>query len=756
MKEAVKAAAQEMTGAAVSAPEAPQNTHEVIFQGSEEQTPGKRAGNLWFDMDTDGIATINITKAEMGQHVGTALAQTLAEELEVPWQDVRIRHVDSHAKWGPMITGGSWSINTSFDTLRRAGAAGRLALVNAGAGLLGEDPDQCFAQQGQVMHRGSNKSIRYADIIKQAAVPMEMSDEELAKLPVKTPAEYNLIGKNIRALDIPAKTDGSAIYGIDVFRPNMFHGHLVTPPVRFGAKVTSIDDSEARTIPGFVKAVALTDPTESVSGFVACIADTFDAAARAAQKLHVEWDNGAYQQTDDAQLDKVAEELGNNPKHWGDWVLDGDADQAFDKAAQQFSAAYTTRINLHAPMEPANAIVEYKDDMWHAWTGNQNHIAAVPLMAKALGVDEAEIVIHPHFLGGGFGKRLDSEFIVVAALASKAMDGRPVKIIYTREQDLGFDTPRSPSLQLMQGGLDAEGHLDVVIQRIVAGWPTARILPAFMAQVKSGTSPIDSFAASGADFWYSVRNHKVRAIQHDLVQEALPPGYLRTVGPGFTVFAVESFIEEMADLAGKDSVAFRLDLLDAQGKQAGEAPMSVGGASRQAHVLKEVVARTGYGSKQMPANSAMGLACSFGQERNMPTWIACVAEVSADPATGEYSVSKLTLVADAGIIINPDSSMTQMQSALLWGFSLATQDFASMSGGSIDQKNFNKFRALRMKDIPEMDIQLVESEQFPVGIGEPAASVVAPAIANALARAIGARVRDLPITPEKVKQALKK
>ncbi|HEX9701515.1 MAG TPA: xanthine dehydrogenase family protein, partial [Rhodospirillales bacterium] len=501
-----------------------------------------------------------------------------------------------------------------------------IALIRAGADLLKADPVRCYAENSQVFNRDSKCAVSYADIIQRSAVSFEMEEVELAKITLKKPSDYKLVGHSRPALDIPAKTNGSATYGIDVFRPNMAYGRLVTPPVRYGAKVMGIDDAEARKIDGFLQAIVLDDPTDSVTGFVVCVAETFDAADKAAKALTVEWENGPNRDVDSLALAKAAEALADNPQRWGNWVLDGDAEKAIAGAAKKRTAAYTTSMNLHGPLEPANAIVEFTDGLWHAWTGNQNQIAAVPLMAKALGVDESKVVIHQHFLGGGFGKRLDSDFIVVAALTAKAA-GRPVKVIYTREQDMQFDFPRSPSLQVMHGALDGNGRLAAVIHNVVAGWPTARILPDLLAETADKQARVDSFAVAGADFWYSVPHHRVRAIQHDLAQQAIPPGYLRAVGPGFTTFAVECFMDEMADLAGTDPAAFRLQMLDARGKQAGQAPNSVGGASRLANVLTRAVERSGYGKQKLPQHTALGLACSFGQERTMPTWIACVAEV---------------------------------------------------------------------------------------------------------------------------------
>jgi CO/xanthine dehydrogenase Mo-binding subunit len=773
MKDAIKAAAKEMTRQQDQSPKSVREAKHTEGSGSfaarstgggrvrfAYETVGKEtpesnfARNLWFEMDTNGIATINIAKAEMGQHVGTALAQSLAEELEVRWEDVRIRHVDTDPKWGLMITGGSWSVNWTFDTLSRAGAAGRIALIDAGAKILDIDASQCHAENSRVVHPPSGRSITYSEIIQKTPVSAEMDEEALEKLTLKDPKDYKIVKQSLDALDIPAKTNGTAKYSIDEHRPGMVYGHLVTPPVRYGAKVIGLDESEARKVPGYMQAVTLDDPTGYTTGFVVAIADAHHAAVKAAGALKIDWDKGVHKNVDSAALAKAAEALAENPKKYGNWVLEGDAGKVISKSRQTHTASYTTEFNIHAPLEPVNAIVEFKDGKWHAWAGNQNQSTAVPLMAQALGVDLSEVVIHQYYLGGGFGRRLECDYIVVAALAAKAV-GKPVKIMYTREQDTQFDIGRSPSLQVMRGALDEDGRLTAVTHDVVAGWPTARIMPDFLAETADKETRVDSFAVSGADFWYSVPNHRVRAIMHDLAQQVVPPGYLRTVGPGFTCFAAESFIDEMADLAGVDPVDFRLGMLDGAGRQAGHAPNAVGGAGRLKKVMEAAVSRSGYGQKTQPENTAMGVACGFGQEREMPTWTTCVAEVSVNPGDGKFKVQKLTFVADVGIPVNPHNTMAQMQGAMLWGLSVATKERGSVSKGAIEQKNFHQYTTLRMADIPEMDIHIIDSDYYPVGAGEPALSVVAPAIANAIAKAVGARVRGLPITPEKVRHDLK-
>jgi CO/xanthine dehydrogenase Mo-binding subunit/aerobic-type carbon monoxide dehydrogenase small subunit (CoxS/CutS family) len=756
IKAAIQGAAREMLQKDPEPASPAGGVDPVSFGPADRPSPGTghRIETLWFDMDEAGIVTVNITKAEIGQHVGTALAQALAEELEVSWEDVRIRHVDSDPRWGLMITGGSWSVNWTFDQLGRAGAAGRIALIQAGARLLGAEPGQCRAEQSRVIDMASGKTIPYSEILARTPVPVTSDEEELKKLVLKNPDHYKLVSHYLEALDIPSKTDGSARYGIDVVRPGMLFGHPVTPPVRCGAKVLSIDAEAARKIPGFIKAVVLDDPNGDVMGFVVAVAATYPAAIKAAKALKVEWDLGPNQKVDSQALSLAAQAVAEHPVNAGNWVLDGEADKVIAGSERSLTARYTMGFNLHAPMEPMNATAEWVEGKWHLWAGCQNQTTALAHLARALAVDPSEIIIHQCYVGGGFGRRLEVDYLVVAALTAKDL-GRPVKVIYSREQDFQFDMPRPPSLQILSGALDPEGHLQAVTHDVVSGSPTLRLLPAFLAKTADEVGKVDSFAVSGADFWYSVPNHHVRAIRDDLVQGVIPPGYWRGVGPGFTVFALESFMDEMADLAGEDPGGFRLRMLDGKGRQAGLAPNSVGGAARLARVLREVISRSGYDTKALPEHTAMGMACSFGQERAMPTWVACVAEVAADPGTGAFQVKKLTLVADLGTVVNPDGAIAQLQGGLLWGLSMATKDSSTVLNGAIAQKSLMGFNPLRMKDVPELEVHLLENHHYPAGAGEPATTVVAPAIANAIARAVGSRVRDLPITGEKVKTGMK-
>ena len=710
------------------------------------------APSLWFQIAPDGTVTVNVAKAEMGQHIGTALAQALAEELEADWSSVRIVHVDSDPRWGLMITGGSTSVNLGFETMARAGAAGRLALVEAGARRLGIAVADCRAEAGAVV-AGNGRRVRYAELVAAGAVePRAMSQDALKALPLKHPSEYRLLGRSVPALDIPAKTNGTARYGIDAARESMAYGRPVTPPTRHGASVRSIDESAAREVPGYLRAVRIEDPSGTFQGWVVALAETYPAAIAAADALKVDWDPGANAGVDDAALASAQRALQQDPTAARLFVDVGDAPGALAGAAgRRVEATYTTDLTLHAPMEPVNALAWEEGGMWHLVAGNQFQSAAVPLVARAIGVEPQRVVLHQRYLGGGFGRRLYGDYLIPAALAAKAA-GRPVKLIYSRTDDLRFDCARTPTYQVVSGSLGPGGTIAAVSHDVVAGWPAFMIAPQFMMDAADKKGKVDASAVSGADFWYTVPNHRVRAIRDELAHRVLSPGWLRSVGPGFTVFAVESFMDEMALAVGVDPAEFRLRHLDGAGDNAGRGP-SEGGALRLAAVLREALRRSGYGQKAKLPGSAFGIAASPGQERDMPTFTACVAEVAVATESGEVRVEKLTVVTDVGTPLNPDGVMAQLESATLWGVSLALYDRASLSEGGIEATNFDGFTPLRMSQVPTLDLAVMPSTAFPVGTGEPPTTAVCPAIANAVAAATGKRVRALPITPERVKAA---
>jgi CO/xanthine dehydrogenase Mo-binding subunit len=704
---------------------------------------------IWYSIDRSGEVTVNIIRAEIGQHVGTALARVVADELEADWAKVRIVGADSDPKWGLMITGGSYSMWMSFPVLSRAGAAGRMALIEEGAKLLGVSPHSCTARNGAVQAGG--RSIQYGEIVARGNLRRTYKPEQLKEISIKAPADRRLIGRNIIALDVPSKTNGQGRYGIDAVVEGMIYARPKIPPTRYDSKVVSIDDSAAKRVPGYIQSLALDDPSGTVPGWVMVYANSFAAASRAADLTVVTWKSGEAAGISEQDIQHRAAELIANPQGGALVVNDPGVDTALASAKQKLERTYTTSTVMHFALEPVNALAFEKNGVFEVHAGNQWQSVAVPLLAKALGRSQDKVVVRSYLVGGGFGRRLDGDYTVPAALAAKAV-GKPVKMVCTRADDMRFDCPRSPSLQVLRMAFGDGGQVTAMDHHAAAGWPTAIIAPFFMEKDAHGVQ-YDPFAIWGADHWYTVGAQRVRALQNDLAQRTFRPGYLRSVGSGWTNWAVESFMDEAAHAVGADSVAFRLRLLDGAGRNSGSAPNSVGGAHRQAAVLRRVAEKAGWG-RATADGVGLGVASNFGQERKMPTWVACVARVRVDRTSGRVTVEKLTLVIDAGTIIHPDSAEAQVEGAALWGMSMALHEGSEFVNGQPKDTNLNTYTPLRMGNVPEIEVEFLPSSEMPVGLGEPATTAVAPAIGNAIFAASGARLRHIPIRPEAVRDAL--
>ena len=511
--------------------------------------------------------------------------------------------------------------------------------------------------------------------------------------------------------------------------------------------MVSVDDSLARKVKGYIRSIVLEDPSDTVPGWVMVLAESYPAAIRAADLVTVDWTPGPGANVSEKDIQDHAEALIGQPD--AGVLLDtggGDTDAAFAAAKSTLEQRYTTATVLHFQLEPANALAFEKDGIFEIHTSNQWQSLILPVLAKALGRPETSIVMRTYLLGGGFGRRLNGDYAVPAALAAKAF-GRPVKMVLTRADDTHFDSVRSPSVQKLRIAFGADGKVTAMEHHAAAGWPTEVMLPSFMPKGQGG-KPYDPFAISGADSWYDVGAQKVRAISNDLANSTFRPGWLRSVCPCCTNWALESFMDEAAHFIKTDPVAFRLKLLTGAGRNAGSSPSAVGGALRQAEVVRRVAARAGWGQK-LPADTGLGLATSFGQERDMPTWVACVARLRVDRRSGVVTVEKLTLVIDAGTVVDPDSALAQTQGAALWGLSMALHEGTEFVNGQVRDINLDTYTPLRIGDVPEMDISFVDSTEPPVGLGEPATTVVAPAIANAIFAAVGAAT--LSITPAVLK-----
>jgi isoquinoline 1-oxidoreductase beta subunit len=630
--------------------------------------------------------------------------------------------------------------------MSRVGAAGRIALSEAGAGMLGVSASDVVANDSRVFSK-SGKSVSFADIVKSGKATKTFSPDELKAIVLKTPDQYTLIGRDLPQLDIPFKVNGTAKYGIDTFLPGMVYGRVVTPPVRYGAKVTGVDDSEAKKIPGFIQAVVVEDPTNTVTGWVVAVAKTYPEAIKAADALKVSYDKGPNAEVSSESILAEAKRLQSQPG--GEiYFTNGDAAQAISKAAKVLDAEYTTNINIHCPLEPMNAVAEFKDGKLHLYAGNQFLTRSTAIAAGAAGVKPEDVVMHQHWIGGGFGRKLDSDMFIPPAVAAKAV-GKPVKVIYSRQHDMLMDFTRPLVYQKISAGLDENGKIVGMNHDLVSAWPTKRWgIPAFLENSADGKKNVlDGFAVHGADFFYTVPNHTVRTVLNEVAQSATPSGQLRSVAPGWTFWAVESMIDELAHAAGRDPAEFRLAMLDGSGDNKG--------AKRLANALRAAMGLAGYGTKVLPKGEALGVACVSSQERDAASWTACVAQVAvADD--GSFKVKKLTVATDVGTAVNPDGVRAQVMGGAQWGLSLATLEKATMKDGTLEQDNFDSYTPARMADMPEIDVAVIANGEPARGTGEPTVTVIAPAIGNAIFNAVGARVRGLPITSDSVKEAMKK
>src|SRR6266704_2355102 len=636
--------------------------------------------NAALTITPDGIITVHITKAEMGQGVGTALAQIVAEELEADWKDVRIDYPMNDPKYGLMLTGGSWSVNWTFDSLSRAGAGARMLLTEAAAKQMNVAVADCVAEDGRIRHLPTGRSMPYGEIV--------------------------------------------AKVGIDTFLPGMVYAKVAYPPPGEGGKHTAVDDTGARKVKGWIQTVVTDD-------VVAVVADTYDNAVRARDALRVSWDPGPNAGVSTASIFEMYAKKAKEDLTAPSWVEQGDVKAGLAQAAKTHEATFTTDYVAHMQMEPMNCVVRLDGGAYDIYTGSQFQTMAVGALSKKLGVDPSKIRIHQHYLGGGFGRRLEPDIMVETALIAREVK-RPVKLIRSREEDLRRDYYRSATLQVLRGGLSGDGKVVAWENTLVASHPGKRWGPDFVD--KKG---LDQFALNGADHVYDIPNQLVRAVP---VETGIPVGYVRAVAPNYTFFAVETFMDELAKLAGVDPLQYRLSML--------------GSAPRLARVLRLAADQAGWGTP-LPPNTGRGIACVSAQEKKTPTWTASVVQARVDPATGNVQIEKIVCAVDCGIVVNPDGARSQIEGSILFGVSNALKERGTVANGTLVQSNFHDYQVLRMDEVPDVEVHIVASTEYPTGLGEPGTTTVAPALSNAIFAATGARVRQVPLLPDRVLAALR-
>jgi isoquinoline 1-oxidoreductase beta subunit len=675
--------------------------------------------NAFIRIGTDDIITIIVNKSEMGQGVYTSLPMLIAEELEVDIAKVRIEPapVDpayNHTEWGPMQgTGGSSSVRSTWTQFRKAGAAARIMLVNAAAATWKTDVASCRAHNGFVTHPATKRKLSYGRLAEKAATIEAPKDVAL-----KQPKDFRVIGRPVRRLDTVDKVNGKAVFGIDVILPGMLVAVVARPPV-FGATVANFDPSGAKKVAG-VKEVA------QVPSGIAVVAEDFSSARKGRDALRIQWAEG---ENAGLSTDKIRQEYASLAATAGVMVRnEGDAATAMKSAARTISAEYEVPFLAHATMEPLNCVVDLRDDGCEVWTGTQMQTLDRDNAAKIAGLPKEKVKVHTAYLGGGFGRRANpnSDFVSEAVHVAKAVK-RPVKVIWTREDDMRGGYYRPFWYDRISTGIDGEGNLaawqhTIVGQSIIAGTPFAEGLS------KNG---VDQTSIEGAsDIPYAIPNVYVDI---HTPQIKVPVLWWRSVGHSHTAFVVESFLDEAAHLAGKDPLELRMHLLRDH--------------PRHRAVLELAAAGAGWGRK-MPSGRGLGLAVhhSFG------SYVAQVAEVSISPL-GRARVHKVWCAIDCGRVVNPSTVEAQMESGIVFGLSAALYGSITFRDGRVEQGNFDDYGLLRMDEMPEVEVRIVKSEASPQGVGEPGVPPIAPAICNAIFAVTGKRIRRLPLSAQELKSA---
>ncbi len=697
-----------------------------------DEIPGVFSPSVWVRITPDDRVTVFTCKSEMGQGIHSGLAMIVADELDADWNRVRVEaspvrdeYNDPESPMMGHMTYGSTSVRNLYEPMRRAGAKGREMLLEAAAREWEVPLSQCETSSGQVHHRPSGRTLSYGELSEAAShIPVPRNPQ------LKVPGEFKLMGTPVPRLDIPGKVNGQAQFGIDTFVPGMLYGVVARPPA-YGARVVTYDGSSAGNIDG-VHWVG-----EIEQGIAVC-GETLDAAWKGREALEIEWNPGVEPQLGSSSLDDIFRE--SLEQEGVSARSDGASQEALDRAHKRVEAEYFLPYLSHAPMEPMNCTAQVLPDRCDVWVPTQGQSNTQQKAAQIAGLDPEQVFVHTTYLGGGFGRRVWTEFVEEAVGLSKAT-GRPVKVIWSREEDMQYDSYRPGNSSRIAGALDDRGKvtawshkvaapsiMDDMISRMGESSLIIRLMGLFMS--------VDPSAVEGVEeLQYEVPNVSVDYVR---VETPIPVTFWRSVGNSHNGFTVESFMDELAHAAGMDPVEFRLRHLRHNPRAHG--------------VVKKAAEKAGW-NQPLPEGRARGIAShySFG------SYVAHVAEVSVDRETGASKVHRVVSAVDCGPVVNPDTIRAQIEGAVTMGLSAALKEKVEFAGGGVRSANFGDYRLLRMSEAPDsIEVHIIEGDGKIGGIGEPGLPPIAPAVANAIFAATGARIRHLPMTPERVKEALQK
>jgi len=668
------------------------------------------AMNAWVQIAPDDTTTLIIDKSEMGQGISTALVMILAEELDLDWKKIQTVFAPAAPQYfnpvfGLQGTGGSSSVRGSWEPLSKAGAAAREMLIASAAKKWNVDPSACHTENSAVVNTASGKRLGYGALA-----------DEAAKLPVpvnprrKDAKDYKIVGKPTKRIDAKEKSNGKAEFGIDVREPKLLHAVVARCPV-FGGTVKSFDASKAKAVRGVKNVV-------QVSTGVAVVADNTWSAIQGREALQINWDEGANAKNSSDTIRKLYHDRVEQPG-----VIarkDGDAEGAIGGAAKKVEAVYEVPFLAHATMEPMNCTADVRADGCDIYAPTQFQTFNQMTGAKLTGLKPDQVRVHTTYLGGGFGRRAEQDFIAEAVELSKAM-GAPVQVTWTREDDMQHDFYRPAVLVKMWAGIDGSGQLQAWKSRIVGPSIMSRFFP---GSVKNG---LDESSTEGiATLKYDVPNFLVEYL---LTEPGIPVGFWRSVGNSHNGYISECFVDEMAKAAGRDPVEFRRVLLNKD--------------SRQRGVLELAAEKAGW-SKPLPAGRYRGVAVveSFGSH------VAEVAEISIDRKAKTVQVHRVVAAVDCGRYVNPETIRAQVEGGIVYGLTAALKGEITIANGRVEQANFNDYDMVRIHEAPQVEVHIVQSNDGPGGMGEPGTPPIAPAVCNAIFAATGRPVRRLPIRPE--------